>query len=510
MPLEQKIISNTYAAIDLGSNSFHLAIGQVHQGELRWQSKMSEKVQLASGMDEFNCLNTETEDRALKCLKRFHKRIAYIKPENIRIVGTNALRVIRNSTSLLKTIEGIFKQRVDVISGREEARLIYLGVSQTSPENKESKLVIDIGGGSTEFIIGQHFQPLRTESLHMGCVSYKKRFFSDEKLSKSNFKHAISASQQEVQHITQQYQSEGWTHAMGASGSVKSIFNALKGLDKAREYITQDDLQWLVEYLLKFDTISEINIPNLKPERNPIFPSGLCILYGAMKQLNIDKLYYSEGALREGLIYDLLGRHEPENVRQRTVTALQQRFSIDIPQAQRVLKTSQHLHESLCSTWPDIHSEHYKDILSVAAELHEIGLCVSHSQFHKHGAYILTYADLAGFSRQEQSILGSLVRLHRRKFALEACEELTDDIKPIVRSLAIILRLSVLLHHARSQTPGSLAKHIEVIQDKSDATSLTLKIDEKWLMSNPLILEDLKAETKLLKKSNFSLSIVIR
>lgn len=499
-------ISNTYAAIDLGSNSFHLAIGSLVHGELRWQQRMSEKVQLASGIDEFNNLDEASQTRALECLNRFKKRVSQIQPENLRIVGTNALRVIRNSDQLLYKIEQIFKKRVDVISGREEARLIYLGVSHTNPSNTQSKLVIDIGGGSTEFIIGQRFSALLTESLHMGCVTFKKAYFSNGKLNKANFNKAIAASQQQVQLIASRYQKHGWETALGASGSVKSIFSALKSINRPTEVITQADLDALVDHLIHCGHIDSIDLPHLKTERHPIFPSGLAILIGATRQLGIKELYYSEGALREGLLYDLLGRLEPENVRQRTLEALLQRYSIDRDHALRVEKTARKLYKGLLQSWPEIAQPYCEEFLQNAAQLHEVGISMSHAQFHKHGAYIITHSDLAGFSRQDQLFLASLIRLHRRKFSQGIIDTLPLSMQYQAKMLAIILRLAVLLHHGRYLSPVSLLKKVQINESETNSAALSLTIDADWLERNPLIKMDLEIEVELLKKAGIQLS----
>lgn len=505
MPSDLEPTVKSFAAIDLGSNSFHLAIGHLVHGELRWQQRMSEKVQLAAGIDENNELNEATTQRALECLARFQKCVSHIPQPQLRIVGTNALRIIKNSQALLEKIEVLFKQRVEVISGREEARLIYLGVSHTNPSDKTKQLVIDIGGGSTEFIIGQKFQPILTESLHMGCISFKRLFFPDDTINKACFKKAIVAARQEVQLIAAKYRQQGWQVALGASGSVKSVFQALKDLNKDTDRVTLKDLEFLVNYLIGLGDVSKINLPNVKSERYPIFAPGLAILYGAMQQLNVKELRYSEGALREGLIYDLLGRHEPENVRRRTLNATLQRYSIDQDQATRVMKTAMHLYKSFAESWPEIRSPYYKDLLQIAAELHEIGICIAHSQFHKHGAYLLTYSDLAGFSRQEQAILGVMIRLHRRKFASDVIAALPTRLQRPTQALVLILRLATLLHRGRNLNPAQIAKNVTVDSANTSSNIICMQFDKNWLENNPLVLMDLEKEAEILKKAGLQL-----
>jgi len=496
-----------YAAIDLGSNSFHLAIGALRHGELRWQQRMSEKVQLAAGFNGDNELSENTKLRAFECLQRFHKRIAKIPIENIRIVGTNALRVIRNGDLFLRDIERLFQQRVEVISGREEARLIYLGVSHTNLSNKNKKFVIDIGGGSTEFIVGQAFQPILTESLHMGCVSFRERFFSNGKLTKGNFKKAVTASQQQTQLIASRYQDLGWDCALGASGSIKSILQVLQGLKQQPlvHQITLEDLEQVRDLLLNFSDVESINLPNLKAERFSIFAPGLAILLGAMTQLGIKSLDYSEGALREGLIYDLLGRLEPENIRQRTVDALFSSYSVDQQQAERVHKTALYIYKQFTQLWPEIHSKYFQGLLQIAAQLHEIGISISHTQFHKHGAYLLAHAYLAGFSRQEQMFLSCLVRLHRRKFTTDVLQVLPSDMRQPALYLSLMLRLAVLFNHSRSLGYAQLCKHVTLNLEQSNHEQLLLNIDSDWLNKNPLVQMDLETEAELLKKAKITL-----
>lgn len=500
-----------YAAIDLGSNSFHLAIGTLEYGELRWQHRMSEKVQLGLGITADNMLDMETKTRALECLARFHQRVSQIPTENIRIVGTNALRVIRNNEDFISAIEKRFKQRVEIIAGREEARLIYLGVSQTTPQNKKTTLVIDIGGGSTEFIIGKHFQPILTESLHMGCVSFKRNFFANGKLSKSNFKRAIEAAEQQVQHISARYCKHGWEISFGASGSVKSIFNALKGLGRDKLEITLEDLNFLIEHLQTFESIDEIFLAQLKPERFPIFPSGLSILYGAMRHLNIQSLQYSDGALREGLIYDLLGRRTPENVRARSIASLSKRYSIDTTHANKVEKIALALFDMLITHCEDINTTYCREALKIAAQVHEVGLSISHAQFHKHGAYIVLHSDLAGFSRQEQAYIAALVRLHRRKFSTSAVGNIAQYHQQSLQTLAVILRLAVLLLHSRSISTATLIKKLVLARvgptKKGDHPTFALEMNEQWLSKNPLVALDLGTEVELLKKGNIELKL---
>ena len=306
------------AAIDLGSNSFHMMLARLTQGELKPIDVMSEKVQLAAGLDANKELTPAAQQRGLECLSRFAQRIVSLPRSSVRIVGTNALREAKNAHVFMEQAEKILGTPLEIISGREEARLIYLGVSHTLADDHGKRLVIDIGGGSTEFIIGERFEPQELESLHMGCVSFTKRFFPDGVINETRFNQAKTAAMQELLAIRGRYAELGWRNSVGSSGTIKAVRNALVSNGLSDEAITAQGLKKLEEKLLEFSSVDDIDLVDVKPERRAVLPAGIAILSGIFESLKIDKMEYSHGALREGLLYDTIGRFEHEDVRART------------------------------------------------------------------------------------------------------------------------------------------------------------------------------------------------
>ena len=410
------------AAIDMGSNSFHLAIARVDHGEVKKVASMSEKVQLAAGLDENKNLTEAAQQRGLACLARFVGRLTAVQSNRLRIVATNALRQAKNGHEFIQKAAEILPKPIEIIAGREEARLIYLGVSHTMA-NSGRRLVIDIGGGSTELIIGEEFEPIHTESLQMGCVAYTKAYFADGEISKSSFEKAVVAARKELYSIANTYKEAGWDTVAGSSGTIKACrqITVNMGWSNEQENLTREGLEKLKDRLLKFKHVSEMEFDGLKEDRRAVLPAGLAILYAVFDVLDIDKLVYSDGALREGVMYDLLGRFQHEDIRDRSVQALMGRYNSDPKQAGRVVKTAQHLFDSVAESLK-LNNED-SDLLRRAAYLHEIGLAISHSSYHRHGAYLLQHSDIPGFSQIDQNYLSHLVSNHRRKLRQDAKTE---------------------------------------------------------------------------------------
>ena len=392
------------AAIDLGSNSFHLAIARLDHGEVRRIDSLSEKVQLGAGFDKDKNLTPEAQARALACLARFAQRLQAIPLRYLRIVATNALRQANNSAQFIEQAEHILKKRIEIVAGREEARLIYLGVSHTLAEEGR-RLVVDIGGGSTEFIIGENFEPLATESLQMGCVAYTQRFFADGSISAKALDKAIMAARQEVMAIANAYRDLGWHSVVGSSGTIKATRQILvqNGWASPEGFITKEGLAKVRDVVLACKHVSELNVVGLKDDRRAILPAGYAIIQAVFDELNLETMNYSDGALREGVLYDMLGRFSHEDIRDRSANALMARYHVDTAQAQRVAQTAENFYQQLHSSLTI--DEEDEDLLRRAALLHEIGLAISHSSYHKHGAYLLQFSDVAGFSQAEQERL---------------------------------------------------------------------------------------------------------
>ncbi|MCG8670109.1 MAG: exopolyphosphatase [Pseudomonadales bacterium] len=487
------------AAIDMGSNSFHMVVARLQSGEVRLVQKFGEKVRLASGLDANNCLTEEAFERGLDCLRRFAQRAENIETGWLRCVGTNTLRKARNGNKFISEAEKIIGCPVQVVAGREEARLIYLGVSHSLPTGEGKRLVFDIGGGSTEFIIGSKFEPRLTESLHMGCVSYRDRFFPDGQLSEWHFFRAVMAARREILAIAASYKEAGWQHVVGASGTVKAIRNAIVENELGDETITRESLQRLIEKVLSFKTADDIDIAGVKPDRRSVLPSGLAILTGVVEGLGIDAINYSDGALREGVLYDMLGRLEHENVCERTMGSLMSRYGIDECQAKRVKQTALQAFDQVRVKW-ELDDERYRNALGWAALTHEIGLAISHAGFHRHGAYLLMYSDLAGFSREEQLLMGVLVGGHRRKIKQQLFEEVSESDRIQALKATLLLRIAVNLHRSRRDS------HLPSFLMVAEKQQVNLQFPEKWLDEHPLTCDELQQEKEIWAKIGYELN----
>lgn len=437
------------AAIDIGSNSFHLAIARLDHGEVRKVVSMSEKVQLAAGLDDKKMLSEAAEKRGLDCLSRFVARLESVPQERIRVVATNALRQAKNANEFIAKANKILPKPIEIIAGREEARLIYLGVSHTNASS-DKRLVIDIGGGSTEFIIGQEFDPILTESLQMGCVAFTQKYFADGQITKDAFSNAIAGARKEILAINNQYQTVGWSSVVGSSGTIKAVRNVLvsKGWADEQECITYAGVKKLKKLLLKIDNIDDIDLVGVKEHRRAVFPAGVAVLIAIMDVLGVETIVYSDGALREGVMYDMLGRFVSEDVRDRSVFALIKRYSGDKRQAKQVVKTSRNLFQQVKDKLGLSNDD--GDLLRRSAFLHEIGLAISHSSYHKHSAYLLEHSDIPGFSQVDQKRMAQLMFNHRRKLKADMLEQTHHIGGDQLVYLCLLLRLAVLAHHSRS------------------------------------------------------------
>lgn len=478
------------AAVDLGSNSFHLAVARIEHDQLRLVTTLSEKVQLGAGLDDKRRLTNEVQAQALACLARFAQHLEGVSPRHLRIVGTNALRVARNADNFAGKAEKLLLQPLEIISGREEARLIYLGVSHTLA-GSEQRLVVDIGGGSTEFIIGQGHEPLATESLHMGCVSYTSRFFPDGIITPRALERAVTAARQEIASIAAAYHGLGWHKAVGASGTIKAVqlVQQQLGLTATDGGLSYKGLLELRRLLLRHGHVSDISVPGLKEDRKSILPAGLAILLAIFEALNISSMEYSDGALREGVLYDMIGRFQHQDMRDHSVQVMTTRYGADIAQAERVTGTALDLFGQAAARL--VLNEEDGELLRWAAMTHEIGTAISHSSFHKHGAYLLRHSDMPGFSQQTQARLALLVGSHRRKIKAEQYNSILETGGLTLLRLCVLLRLSVLLHHSRSR------EALPDIRLKTDGLSFGLGFPAGWLEKHPLTREDLAGEAEV-------------
>lgn len=494
-------IHSVIATIDLGSNSFHMLVARVDNDKIRVLDQLGEKVQLAAGITEDLQLDEAAMERGYECLKRFAQIVENMPEGSVRVVGTNALREARNRKVFIKSAEEILKHPVEIISGREEARLIYLGVSNTLRTSKEKRLVIDIGGGSTEFIIGQNFDPLLLESQQMGCVSYNKRYFVGEKLTANRYAQAYTAARLELMAIEQSLQKIGWQEVVGSSGTIKAIANACKsaGFATAEAEISREGITWLKQKLLKLGDVEKLEIEGIKNDRKAILPPGLAILEAVFDALDLQKMAYSEGALREGVLYDQIGRYQHEDVRESTMQYLQERYHVDKAQAARVSAKALEALSQVAKDW-QLEDDWYAELLNWAAKVHEIGLDIAHYQYHKHSAYLLEYSELLGFSRQEQQELAILVRGHRRNIPKDKFEEASENSEQLIR-LCILLRFAILFYHIRSN------QHELEVKLKAKPKKLEIRFPKDWLENNPLTQADFIQEATWLKRIGYELEV---
>lgn len=456
-------------AIDLGSNSFHLAIARLDHGEVRRIASISEKVQLGAGLDENNILSEEAIQRGLDCLERFVQHTSAVSPNRLRIVATNALRKAVNAGEFIRRANAFLPKPIEVIAGREEARLIYLGVSHSNAST-DKRLVIDIGGGSTEFIIGQGFEPIEMESLQMGCVSFTRKFFADGKISEKAFDNAMTATATELLSIAKRYKKTGWDNAIASSGTAKACKLVLEELGFAKEVITLDGMAKLKKHLIKLGNIDKIEFEGVKAHRQAVFPAGFAELYAIMQTLGIEELYYSDGALREGVMYDMLGRLGNEDVRDRSVSALAERYSVDLKQAGRVMATCGRLFDAVRDVLG--FDDEDKDLLRRASNLHEIGLAVGHSNYQRHSAYLLEFSDMAGFAQVGQASMAQIALNHRRKLKSENLEIAENLGGRKLAYLCLILRLAVIANQSR--TIKSAPIYLSILDKNKNHWQITL------------------------------------
>jgi exopolyphosphatase/guanosine-5'-triphosphate,3'-diphosphate pyrophosphatase len=489
---------DSLAAVDLGSNSFHLIVARMDGGTLQVIDRHKEMVRLGEGLTPDKQLRPEVAERALACLERMGQRLRDIDPANVRAVGTNTLRQLRPSSGFIEQAEEALGHPIEVIAGREEARLVYLGVAHGLAIGDEKRLVVDIGGGSTELIVGEGFTPLLRESLHMGCVSLTQRFFPNDKITAKAMERAELHGALEFRPVRELFRQSGWATATGSSGTIKAIAAVVQAEGWSDDGISAESLTRLRDAVVETGKVSALAFKGLSEERRPVFAGGVAVLSAVFQNLAIERMRASDQALREGLIYEMVGRTQHEDVRERTVATLCRRFDVDLEHAARVRETALALLEQLREPWALGH-QNYPFILGWAADLHEIGLAVAHSQYQKHGAYLLGNADLSGFTRQEQMVLAALVLGHRRKFPLDAFDGLSRGARDCARRLCVILRLAVLMHRGRSTGNGPRP------DVTADGDKLRLAFPDGWLDRHPLTRLELEQEAERLGTAGMGL-----
>jgi len=484
------------AAIDLGSNSFHLIIAKIEHGEMRPVEVLAEKVQLGAGLEKGH-LSEEAIERGLECLTRFAQLLDSVEPERIRVVGTNALRVAKNRSDFTKPAKRILGAKVDVIYGREEARLVYLGVAHSLADDAQSRLVIDIGGGSTELIIGERFEPQRLESLQMGCVSYGKACFPEGKISKGNYRNAYDRARLQAFHIRHGYNSSHWEECVGSSGTLQAIETLITQNGWGEGGINRKGLLKLEKKLLAFKTMEDITLDGLAEARRSVILPGVAITTALFDVLGIEHMRTSKGALREGVIYDLMGRLSHEDVRERTVNALMQRYAVDTEMAEVVERRARTLFTATRMSWQLTTGDW--ELLRWAARSHEIGMAISHKHFNRHSAYLLRNADLPGFSQEEQEQLAVLALSQRGKPGDTLFTHIADSDQVKMKYLVCIIRLAACFKYVEklAQLPD-----FSILASENH---LTLEFPEGWLQEHPLTAQELQGEQAVLEKLGVSL-----
>ena len=475
---------NTLAAVDLGSNSFHLEVGRVVDDQIYPLDAQNETVRLGAGLTSDKRLDPAIQEKAITALKRFRERLTGMPKETVRVVGTNTLRVAKNAKEFLARAESALGFPIEVISGREEARLIYSGVVHSLPLSGHNRLVVDIGGGSTELIIGHKLRPLAMESLYMGCVSYTRRYFPDGKLDKKSLKAAELAAREQVQAIVARYEKVGWKEAIGSSGTARALAEAIHENGHSDGTITEGGLAFLREELQKAGEMKKLSLPGLREERVPVFPGGVVIMSAVFAELGLEEMRVADGALRQGVLWDLLGRVHHRDIREVTVEQFVKRYHLDQAQAQRVGHLARALYKQL---EPFEGEAEFRKLsfLGWAVQLHEVGLTISQAGYHKHSAYVLAYADMPGFSRQEQGWLSNLVLAQRGSLgkmrpAFEADPDLQD--------LALSLRLAVIIHRGRRTLK------LPKLKVERKPKGYRLEVERGWLEHNTLVTHALEAE----------------
>jgi exopolyphosphatase/guanosine-5'-triphosphate,3'-diphosphate pyrophosphatase len=485
------------AAIDLGSNSFHLVVARIEDGHIHILDNIKEMVRLGGGLDSNGRLTEEAHIRALACLDRFAERVQKLPQGSVAAVGTNTLRQAKNSRQFLQSASEVLGHPISIIGGKEEARLIYLGVSHSLVAQEGKRLVMDIGGGSTELIIGEGFEPQHLRSLEMGCVSMSRRFFRTGALSKKNWEKANIAAHLELRPVRRSYREIGWSSATGASGTIKAAGSVLKALGLETYDITLESLYKVRSRMMKAGHVKNLDLPGLDSDRKPVFAGGLAILIATFEALKINTMQVSDGALREGLLYERLGRIQSEDTRLKTISSVQQRFQISQQHARRVSLTSHRL-LSFCEKAWNLGTEE-AELLHWASSLHEIGLAVSLSGYQKHGAYLLEKADLPGFSLEEQHMMSVLVRCHRKKISKKFFQILPEKNRKTALRLAILLRLATLLHRSRKDETAVIENVVAAEK------SLTLHFAQYELINHPLQRVSLEQEARYLQRVDFDL-----
>ena len=482
------------AAVDLGSNSYRLEIGHYDHGQIHRSEYIKETVRQGNGLDEARNLTAEAMQRGWDCLARFGERLAGFRRHQVRAVATQTLREARNRDEFLRRAQQVLGFPIEVISGREEARLIYLGVAHLLPQTDERRLVVDIGGRSTELILGCQFDTAVTESYRVGSAAWSTKYFPHGHFTPAAFESAEVAAKAVLDGALSTYRRESWDVAHGSSGTIGAVGDILKAA--GWETINRDGLDWLRENLLASRSADKLRLEGLKEDRRPVIGGGLSVLRAVFDLLEIEEMRPALGALRHGALFDLLDReHGERDIRSTTVQRLAAKFEVDALQAQRVSKVACRLLRHLRGQDDSADAVRQERKLGWAAQLHEIGSAVSHSDYHKHGAYILDNTDALGFAQPELHRLGLLVLGHRGK--LRKLEADFEDERFVHQLLC--LRLAVILCHARRDPD------LKGLQVHAAGHQVTISVRPEWAEAFPQSAHLLREEVVAWQKTPWAL-----
>ena len=480
-----------------------MIVGELRHGQLVIIDRLRETVRLSEGLSTDGNLGEDARHRAIQCLCRFGQRLRDMQAGSVRAAGTSALRRARNSQDFILDAEAALGQQIEIISGIEEARLIYNGVSNSLPPSEGTRLVLDIGGGSTELILGEKAKPIALESLQLGCVAMTEKYFEQGRLSKSAFRKARMAASLELRPVKAFFRDARALEVIGTSGTIISTEAVSRELGIIESHdLTSDSVESLIQEVLKYDDTAALSLPGLCERRAQVWPGGLAILVELIKVLHIDKLQISDGALREGLLYDHLGRLQHSDARERSIRAMASRYNVDQAQAKRVAQTARILLDQCAETW-NLTLPIAANVLDWASQLHEIGLDISHDGYQRHGAYIAENADLPGFPRAEQKLLAFLIANQGRQLAIAHTENPAGGTwRDSALRLALLLRLAVLLNRSRTKV------ELPTVGLEVGDVSMSLTFPREWLGENPLTVADLEREQNYLKNAGISLDFV--
>lgn len=490
--------AETFAALDLGSNSFHLIVARYHDQQLQVIDHIREMVRLGGGLVANQRIVPKARKRALACLERFSQRLRSLT--HVRVIGTNALRQARNAYGFLEQAEQVLGHKIEVISGFEEARLIYLGVAHSMQPTKQNRLIVDIGGGSTEIIIGKNFQPQLLESIEIGCVQLSELYFEGT-LSAERFREAELAVRQAIRPQQKSFQAHGWQDVIGTSGTIRAVLTTGRKLGLCDHVISFDALSSITDQMTSLSSPQDLTSFDLTEDRAAVFPGGLAILTALFKSFHLKEMQVSDSALREGVMWDMIGRTTEQDIREASILSLAKRCQVDEVQAATVTQMALALFDAISKDW-QIDTAYCRSLLRFAAMISEIGLSVSHHNQHKHGAYLFRNSDLGGFSMAEQEHTALLIAAQHGKFPKASFKKVAKENRNKLRKTALLLRLALLFQRDREQRD---AVPLQACADLPKR--VRLKLEQGWLAQHPLTAHRLREEKNFWSRAGFQLQV---